>query len=450
MQAHGLLLAASAGALALVGVTLGLAHAACCYFTAKGQEVLQPGQQVFITWDPQQKLETFTVQPQFEGGAADFGLLVPTPTRPKLHAMPRDFFKHLAVFTALKQRTFPSSKLLPLPGKAAPDAAGGRPGGQAGGAVRVLEAGLVGTLEYKIIAAGHAEELYQWLKQNRYHYAGNEVALGFYVRKQWTFTALRIDSKQQKPNKDGSYSGDVTPTRFEFTSEKLVYPLRITQVSVKDRTAALFYVQAPFKVDLPGDLSYQYQWVHLLQAASGHTPGGLPGHGAEWLRAVGGQVPEVLRRGKELGFEFTATGQPRPNKQGRTPTTLEWAKRLTAEDVKVLRGEATYSEKVPDVDEGFTPADLREPAKREAIFKVIRRRLAQARKDRPTGYLVREAPADDVRGLRQLVGPLQAGQFLTRFRHVFTRDEMTDDLTLVPARLGDREDTSEYEEALRP
>jgi hypothetical protein len=48
-----------------------------------------------------------------------------------------------------------------------------------------------------------------------------------------------------------------------------VYPLKITQLSVKDKTEALFYVQAPHRVDLPGDLTYQFQWVPMLQNARG-------------------------------------------------------------------------------------------------------------------------------------------------------------------------------------
>src|SRR6185503_9754532 len=66
-----------------------------------------------ITWDPVKKLESFTVQPKFEGNALDFGMVIPTPTQPKLHEMPRDFFKHLAVYTILKKREFPHSELLP-------------------------------------------------------------------------------------------------------------------------------------------------------------------------------------------------------------------------------------------------------------------------------------------------------------------------------------------------
>src|SRR3954465_4003221 len=102
--------------LALLLASLAFVHranAACCYFAAKDKDVTQPAQKAFITWDPAEKVESFTVQPGFEGNAQDFGMVVPTPGRPKLDEMPRDFFKELAVFTILKKREYPDSKLLP-------------------------------------------------------------------------------------------------------------------------------------------------------------------------------------------------------------------------------------------------------------------------------------------------------------------------------------------------
>ena len=62
--------------------------------------------------------------------------------------------------------------------------------------------------------------------------------------------------------------------------------------------------------------------------------------------------------------------------------------------------------------------------------------------------VAREAPADDVRALSQLAGHLQAGSFITKFRKIFCRDEMNDDLVLAPSRQGEHEDTSEYQEIL--
>src|SRR5262245_5882437 len=101
----------------LVGAGLGTrpADSACCYFSAKDKDILQPAQKAFLTWDPQEGIDSFTVQPKFEGNALDFGMVIPTPSRPRLDEMPRDFFKELAVFTILKKREYPQSKLLPRP-----------------------------------------------------------------------------------------------------------------------------------------------------------------------------------------------------------------------------------------------------------------------------------------------------------------------------------------------
>jgi hypothetical protein len=440
------------------------ARAACCYFAAKRDDVLQPSQKAFITWDPQAKIETFTVQPRFEGSARDFGMVVPTPSRPTLHEMPRDFFHELAVYTILFRRETPESRLLPRfmglgGGLGALGGGLGALGGGLGGglgmmpqprkpAVKVLETGVVGSLDYKILSAGRADELYAWLKANKYQYAGDEATLDFYVKKGWFFTVMKIDTLQMRRNKEGVYVGEVTPTRFRFSSDELIYPLRITQVSVKDKTEALFYVQAPYKTDLEGDLSYQYRWVPMLQAASGCTPGGLPGGGQRWLDVIKDLTPKLLRRGEELGFTFESGSPAKPNKEGRTPTTLEWAARLSPWDILRLRGQAPYTEVVPDVDAGFVQADLQNPQTGPAVAQIIRLRLAQLKKLRPNGFLVREAPAGDVQRLVRLAGHLQEGQFLTKFRHVFTRDEMNDDLRIVPARLGKAEDISEYEEVL--
>jgi hypothetical protein len=440
-------------------------QAACCYFSAKNADILQPAQKVFITWDPSEKVESFTVQPKFEGNALDFGMVIPTPTQPKLHEMPRDFFKHLAVYTIMRKRDFAHSKLLPLIEpqdfdmhlRFAAPTNGARmlnqvldrdePTAKRKPAIKILEVGTVGSLDYKIIEAGRADDLYKWLKDNKYSYSGDEATLQHYIQKKWLFTVMKIDTAQMKRNKDGTFAGEVTPTRFRFTSESLIYPLKITQISVREKTEALFYVQAPFKTDLPGDMTYQYTWVPMLQGALGCS-GGVPGKGQEWLKAFGPQIPQLMQRAQQLNFRFIAGQRPLPNNKGHIPTTMEWARKLSKEDVNILSGKAPYSEKVPDPDEGFVLADAKDKERAKAIAKVIRARLAKAQKERPFGYLVREAPAQDVRDLQQLAGHLTESWFITKFRKIFARDEMNDDLSIVPARYNGNEDSSEYEEIL--
>jgi hypothetical protein len=444
---HGRILLAVLCGLTVSLLRPGGAKAACCYFSAQNADILQPAQKVFLTWDPSRKVETFTVQPKFEGNALDFGMVIPTPSQPRLHEMPRDFFKHLAVWSILKKREYPASQL--WPDEEEEEEQQGRPAVKATKAsVVILEQGVVGSLEYKIIEASRADDLFRWLKDNKYHYAGDEATLNFYVKKKWLFTVMKIDTMQMKKNKDGTYTGEVTPTRFAFASDQLVYPLKITQISVKDKTEALFYVQAPHKVDLKGDMSWQYTWIPMLQAAQGCTAGGLPGRGDEWLTRIDKQIPALLQRGLELGFTFQAGKRPEPNRKGRIPTTMEWAHRLDDSDIAMLKGAAPYSDKLPDVDDGFGAADLKDPKRARAIYKVIQARLAKAEKERPQGYLVRHAPEEDIRALRELLGHLQAGMFITKFRKVFTREEMNDDLVLVPARVGQEDDVSEYQEIL--
>src|SRR4051812_34814802 len=351
-------------------------YAACCYFAAKDKDVTQPAQKAFITWDEGEKVESFTVQPKFEGNAQDFGMVVPTPGRPKLDEMPRDFFKELAVFTILEPMDMAKYKMRSRfalgKGMAAMDAKAEHK------SVRVLESGVVGSLDYKVIQADKADDLYAWLKENQYQYAGDEATLGFYIKKDWYFTVMKIDAKQMKPRPDGTYDGEVTPTRFQFSSDKLGYPLPMTRISVKDHTEALLYVQAPYKVDLPGDMTYQYQWVPMLQNAKGwyakgiFGPNELPGKADEWIIAAKDQIPALLHKGQELGFNFVSGQRPTPNKDGRIATTLEWAKKLTGQDVGVLTGETPYTETVPDVDAGFNDAELQKDAKKaEAAYKVI-------------------------------------------------------------------------------
>ena len=69
--------------------------------------------------------------------------------------------------------------------------------------VKELDTGVVDNLDYKIIEAGRADDLFAWLKENKYSYAGDESTLNFYIKKHWLFTVMKIDTMQMKKNKQG-------------------------------------------------------------------------------------------------------------------------------------------------------------------------------------------------------------------------------------------------------
>jgi len=444
-------IAIALAAVSLVGQVVPVS-AACCYFAAKDKDINQPGQKAFISWNPANKSEVFTVQPKFEGNAVDFGMVIPTPARPKLDEMPRDFFKDLAIYTILMPLPQPIYSILDpqimykgaLHGVASGGGVGFAQSVLRKAAVRVLESGVVGSLDYKIIVADDANGLFDWLKENKYSYGGDQSTLDFYIKKKWFFTVMKIDPKQMKTAPDGSYLGEVTPTRFSFSSRQCIYPLKITQLSVKDKTDALFYVQAPQQMNLPGDWSwmpsYRSMYLTYMLGCSATTQDQEElQRQSQWLQA---------RRAKDPKYETTK---------------LEWAKKLGDGELSVLEdpkknfgqmgtGDLPPGAKVVTVDEFI--ADMKAAYKKsEQSPENVHAQLARmedqyqpakgsiVKYDDSTvgkGYLrthyafypAREAPSDEIKGLTRLKGHLQNGQWLTKFRKILRKDEMTDDLIL--------------------
>jgi Uncharacterized protein conserved in bacteria (DUF2330) len=381
-----LLLPVLAGVVALAGLRPPAADSACCYFAAKDKDILQPAQKAFVNWDPTEKVESFTVQPKFEGNAIDFGMVIPTPSKPKLDEMPREFFKELAVFSILQPMDLSKYKSARYLSTGAFGA--GLAKEERKSTVKVVEAGIVGSLDYKIILADRADDLYAWLKDNKYSYSGDESTLDFYIKKTWFFTVMKIDTMQMKKKPDGTYDGEVTPTRFTFASDKPVYPLKITQLSVKDKTEALFYLQAPDKMDLPGDFSYEYTWTPMWAQAIGFAlPEKVTEQEKTWQKHVQPMVQADLQKVQEL------------RQKKHEPATLEWAKKIGDDDLAVLEGKKPYG---------------------------------------------REAPKEDVDKLKLLKGHVKKGQFVTKLRRVFSKDEMDADLEFIRAKVGDQDDNIEY------
>jgi hypothetical protein len=449
---------------AAIGITLTLsisvaaAHAACCYFAAKDKDILQPGQKAFINWDPATKTEAFTVQPKFEGNANDFGMVIPTPARPKLDEMPRDFFKDLAMYTILMplpQPIYPprDPRTLSMMEDSLAGATNGimppsmsRPQEKSRHAVRVVESGVVGSLDYKIIVADDASGLFDWLKANKYSYGGDQSTLNFYIKKKSYFTVMKIDPKQMKKAHSGSYTGEVTPTRFTFSSKTCFYPLKITQISVKDKTEALFYVQSPNQMDLPGDWS----WMHSYR----------PMYLTYMLGCSANELEQT-----ELNQRNTWLQGKRQKDPMYETTKLEWAKKLGPSELAVLEdpqnnyakmgtGELPPGSKIIPLNQMI--AEMKAPimkANKNQLPDWAKTTLVQyedqfqpakgaiIKHDMKTvgrGYIssefewypAREVPREEIKGLVRLKGHLHSGLWLTKFRKQIRKNEMNQDLVL--------------------
>ncbi|HTB62744.1 MAG TPA: DUF2330 domain-containing protein, partial [Opitutales bacterium] len=378
------------------------------FFAAAGRIITQPGETVFLDYDSATKTESFVVQAKFTGDAADFGMLLPVPSKPTLNEMPKEFFSELSVFTQLeplnRNKYLAGAPRGGFGGGAAGGTGGGR--GGAGGAapattVEVLETGVVGTLEYKTIAAEKPDDLYQWLKDNNYSYSGDEDTLKYYIDKKWVFVAMKIDSKQVTAGPDGKFSGQITPTRFTFASDKAVYPMHMSQMSTDmtrengmDKTDVLFYIQSDHKMDLGGNFSYEYTFVPMWTASFAQERGSMvTDEEFSWNKVA-----------TPISSKYNTTAVNIRNGK-HSPAVLMFAKKMTAPDTAMLNGSAPF-----DMNRRATP--------------------------------------DQVEKLKQLDGTLQTGKYLTKIRKIFSEDELNDDLVFVPAAVSNTPDDMEYYETL--
>ena len=344
--------------------TIASGWAACGYFGPDGPRggggvairvpvVTQPSQRAFITWDQERGLESFTVQPEFKGDAKDFGMVIPTPARPKLQDMPRDFFSALSRFTVLapldtSKFRMPVQSARVAPSVQAESTAEAR---RTPPQVKILERGMVGSLDYKILEAdGSSQALFSWLREHKYSYRGNEAIIQEYVKKRWLFTVMKIDSRNMKKRAEGGFLGEVTPTRFTFAVKKPIYPLRITQVSVIDGTDVQLFVLARKKMDLRGSWSYE------------------PNFWSMWQQSMRLAYPEKLTAQEKSWIPFVDKARPIPVASG---SNLEWAGKMTSERLAGLPHNKSLTVLKGHLKPGWTLTRLRKRFQRSEMTQDI-------------------------------------------------------------------------------
>lgn len=164
--------------------------ASACAAVSRDRTVRIAGEEAVIVWDPARRTQHFVRTAAFEGASADFGFLVPTPSRPELAEVDDGVFQRLF---ALYRRPVPRSRNGGGGGErsarraAAPDS------------VVVLERRTVAGLDTAVLAASDAGALDRWLAQHGYA-SGPELAawLRVYVQRRWIVTAFRIDPGAQR------------------------------------------------------------------------------------------------------------------------------------------------------------------------------------------------------------------------------------------------------------
>ncbi len=209
-----------------------------------GSAVEVAAETALIVWDEATKTEHFVRAASFASTSADFGFLVPTPTRPTVEEADPAVFRTLTSTTAPRTQTIVKTVRPELScGSLRTEtfSAGGAVRSQPGG-VEVLEKKKVGDYDVAVLKADDAGPLREWLDKNGYD-ARPQLAewLKVYVQNKWVLTAFKISTDRPakaaagppstgKSNPAGavppSPNAHPVPVRMSFQTDRPFYPYR--------------------------------------------------------------------------------------------------------------------------------------------------------------------------------------------------------------------------------
>ena len=130
--------------------------------------------------------------------------------------------------------------------------AGGKMGEYPG--VTIWEYFQIEGYEIVTLSAEDSQNLERWLRDNGYSIPeGSQNILQHYLEKDWKFVAVKVNAKgtgaqSNKASADGEKTEELRPIKLTFSSDSIVYPLRISAVSTKEEVEILLCVIADHRV----------------------------------------------------------------------------------------------------------------------------------------------------------------------------------------------------------
>ena len=170
-------------------------YAPCVVFAPPEQQLNGTGQRAFIAYDPRTQQVDLVPSINISGEATEFGIVIPTPSIPKLDTVDRRIFRELNDATMPINRwrggggssgcnvfTTEDSDDSNVFDSAAEDG------------VTVISEQSVGAFDTVILTADNPMALTDWLDEHDYHHSIDDNAiLQSYIDQRWVFTAMRLN-----------------------------------------------------------------------------------------------------------------------------------------------------------------------------------------------------------------------------------------------------------------
>ncbi|MBD3223061.1 DUF2330 domain-containing protein [bacterium] len=234
----------------LVSISVELAYADGAFvWRNQDEDIREPQQKAFVVQDG--RYQELVLSVRFEGAAADFGWLVPLPSRPEMEIAAGPVFETLS--KGMQEpfvRTGPTFRAMTR---------------KAGSSRSDVSATFhdVGIYDVAILESTDGESLDDWLDEHGFVLPASAPAvLQEYADKEWFLAAIRIDPNQIEGTTETDLAdGEIQPIRFRFESDDLVFPLRISSLNGHP-SEVLIYVLADHPVQPRGRPGMKWE-IHL-------------------------------------------------------------------------------------------------------------------------------------------------------------------------------------------
>lgn len=219
-----------------------------------------------VAWDG--RTEQILMRLTVSGDAAEAAWIMPVPSRATLELGDAQVFARLEQIVEPVEKTrhyfWPREGDWPFTGvEADGDSSAPKSGAAPTGAapVDVLATGTLGPFEFAQLAATDPAALSTWLGDNGFRMPqGMAESLRPYVEQRWEYVAVRLtptaaDAQDQAATQGRrqALGGQLDPLQLTFASDRLVYPMRLSQRAANAQTLNLF-VFAPHRVEEVADI----------------------------------------------------------------------------------------------------------------------------------------------------------------------------------------------------
>jgi hypothetical protein len=198
-------------------------------------------ERALVAWDG--TTEAILMSLSVAGSSDKAAWVMPVPSAADVALGDPEVFEELGRLTAprieYRDSWWPTFPWLIWAG-APPDTAGAP-----GGGVDVLGRQRLGPFDVTRLAADDPTALATWLTDNGFpHPDGLDENLAPYVADNWEIVAIQL-----VPARDGApLTGDLQPLRLSFTSDRVVYPMRLSRSATRSQNVDL-YVLAEHRMD---------------------------------------------------------------------------------------------------------------------------------------------------------------------------------------------------------